>query len=684
MRFTVAYLAAFFCVGLAQAAATRPNIVLIMVDDMGYSDIGCYGGEVQTPNIDALAAGGVRFTQFYNTGRCCPTRASLMTGLYPHQAGMGWMTTDLGHDGYRGDLNRNCVTIAEVLRLAGYSTYMAGKWHVTKHTGADGPKHNWPRQRGFDRYFGTIQGAGSFYTPKSLTLENTPLNEYPANFFYSDAINDTTVKYIEEHSEKSAGKPFFCYVAHTAPHWPLHALEEDIDKYRKRYLGGWDALRAERYARMMSMELVDKRWKLTDRDPAAKAWKDVPADRKANMALRMAIYAAQIDRVDQGIGRITAALKRTGQLENTIIFFLADNGGCAEGGIWGFERKKNAVLGKDSSFASYGLSWANASNTPFREYKHWVHEGGISTPLVVHWPAGISSGGELRSQPGHLIDIMATCVAVSGAKYPAEYENNKIKPLEGVSLVPVFAGKALGERAIFWEHEANRAVREGAWKLVAKGRDSPWELYNLAEDRTELRDLSASKPELAARLAALWQAYAERANVLPIYPRGAGKLKSFSKKLVFELKAGATLEGSASPDVKGKRLQVNASLAAGHTDGVILGHGGTADGYALFVKDGRLALAVRRGGKLQTVTAAGKLPEGAVEVEAVLAKNGKVTLKAGGGVIAEGKVSGSMQRVPIEGLHVGNDGGAAVGAYEAPGKFGGRIDKLTLRLGKVR
>ncbi|MBL05272.1 MAG: arylsulfatase [Planctomycetes bacterium] len=684
MRFTVAYLAAFFCAGLAQAAAVRPNIVLIMVDDMGYSDIGCYGGEVQTPNIDALAAGGVRFTQFYNTGRCCPTRASLMTGLYPHQAGMGWMTTDLGHDGYRGDLNRNCLTIAEVLRLAGYSTYMAGKWHVTKHTGADGPKHNWPRQRGFDRYFGTIQGAGSFYTPKSLTRENTRLNEYPANFFYSDAINDTTVKYIEEHSEKSAGKPFFCYVAHTAPHWPLHALEEDIDKYRKRYLGGWDALRAERYVRMMSMGLVDKRWKLTDRDPAAKAWKDVSTDRKAKMALRMAIYAAQIDRVDQGIGRITAALKRTGQLENTIIFFLADNGGCAEGGIWGFERKKNAVLGKDSSFASYGLSWANASNTPFREYKHWVHEGGISTPLVVHWPAGISSGGGLRSQPGHLIDIMATCVAVSGAKYPAEYESNKIKPLEGVSLVPAFAGKALGERSIFWEHEANRAVREGDWKLVAKGRNSPWELYNIAEDRTELRDLSAGRPELTTRLAALWQAYAERANVLPIYPRGAGKVKSFSKKLVFELKAGATLEGSASPDVKGKRLQVNASLAAGHTDGVILGHGGTADGYALFIKDGCLALAVRRGGKLQTVTAVGKLSEGEVAVEAVLAKNGKVTLRAGGEVIAEGKVSGSMQRVPIEGLHVGNDGDAAVGAYEAPGKFGGRIDKLTLRLGKVR
>ena len=685
MRFTAALFIALSCIGSARAAGTRPNIVLILVDDMGYSDIGCYGGEVRTPNIDALAAGGLRFTQFYNTGRCCPTRASLLTGLYPHQAGMGWMTTDLGHDGYRGDLNSSCRTIAEVLRPAGYSTYMAGKWHVTKHKGPDGPKHNWPRQRGFDRFFGTISGAGSFYTPSSLTLENTQLKEYPEDFFYSDAINDTTVKYIEEHSEKSADKPFFCYVAHTAPHWPLHALEEDIDKYRKRYLGGWDVLRAERYARMLSMGLLDKRWKLTTRDRAAMAWKDVPAERKADMALRMAIYAAQIDRVDQGIGRITAALKRTGQLENTIIFFLADNGGCAEGGIWGFERKKNAVLGKDSSFASYGLSWANASNTPFREYKHWVHEGGISTPLVVHWPAGIKARGELRSQPGHLIDIMATCVGVSGAKYPKEHEGRRIKPLEGQSLFPPPAGrKASGERAIFWEHEANRAVRLGDWKLVAKGRDSPWELYNIAEDRTELRDLSAAKPELAARLAARWQAYAERADVLPIYPRGTGKPKSFSKKTVFDLKAGASLQGAASPNVKGKRLQVNASLAAGHGDGVLLGHGGVADGYALFIKGGRLALAVRRDGKLQTIMAAGKLSEGAVAVEAVLAKNGKVTLKQGGKVIAEGKAGGSMRRVPLEGLHAGNDGDAAVGDYKAPSSFNGTIEKLTLRLGKAR
>ena len=684
MRFTAAFLTAFFCASHVEAVASRPNIVLIMVDDMGYSDIGCYGGEVQTPNIDALAGGGLRFTQFYNTGRCCPTRASLLTGLYPHQAGMGWMTTDLGHDGYRGDLNSSCRTIAEVLRTAGYSTYMAGKWHVTKHKGADGPKHNWPRQRGFDRFFGTISGAGSFYTPSSLTLENTQLKEHPEDFFYSDAINDTTVKYIEEHSRENTGKPFFCYVAHTAPHWPLHALEEDIDKYRKRYLGGWDALRAERYARMVSMGLIDKRWKLSSRDKAAPAWEDVPAERKADMALRMAIYAAQIDRVDQGIGRITASLKRTGQLENTIIFFLADNGGCAEGGIWGFERKKNAVLGKDSSFASYGLSWANASNTPFREYKHWVHEGGISTPLVVHWPAGMKARGELRSEPGHLIDIMATCLAVSGAKYPAVHEGRQIKPLEGVSLLPAFAGKSLGSRAVFWEHEANRAVREGDWKLVSKGRDSPWELYNIAEDRTELSNLSARKPELAARLGKLWQAYAERANVLPVYPRGTGKPKSYSRKQVFELKDGAALEGKASPNVKGKRLQINASLAAGHGDGVLIGHGGTADGYALFVTGGRLALAVRRDGKLQTVTAEGQLPGGDLELEAVLGKNGKVTLRVAGKVVGEGKVAGSMQRVPIEGLHVGNDGDAAVGQYKAPGKFSGSIKKLTLRLGKAR
>jgi arylsulfatase len=503
----------------------RPNVVLILVDDMGYSDIGCYGGEVETPNIDRLAKNGLRFTRFYNTARCCPTRASLMSGLYPHQAGMGWMTTDLGHDGYRGDINRRCVTIAEVLKASGYSTYMAGKWHLTKHKGPQGPKDNWPRQRGFERFFGTITGAGSFYTPSSLTRENTQLTEYPKGFFYTDAINDTTVAYIEEHAKKTPDKPFFCYVAHTAPHWPLHALKEDIDKYRELYRVGWDEIRKRRLARMIELGIIDKSWELSSRDSTVAPWSDVAEKRKNDLALRMAIYAAQIDRVDQGIGRIVSALEKTGQIDDTLILFLADNGGCAEGGIWGFERKKNGTLGEDSSFASYGRSWANASNTPFREYKHWVHEGGISTPLIAHWPNGFKARGELRREPGHLIDIMATCVDISGAKYPSVYRSKQIKPMEGRSLAPSFAGKSLERKAIYWEHEANRAVLVGDWKLVAKGRKGAWELYNLKADRTETRDLAGKHPDRVAKLEAMWEAYAKRADVLPIYPRQPNKAK---------------------------------------------------------------------------------------------------------------------------------------------------------------
>ena len=503
--------------------STRPNIVLMRVDDMGYSAIGCYGGEIQTPNLNKLAAGGLRFSQFYNTGRCCPTRACLMTGLYPHQAGVGHMMQDRGTDGYRGDLNQRCVTIPEVLKPAGYGTYMCGKWHVTRFTGPDGPKHNWPQQRGYDRFFGTITGAGSFWDPATLTDGNTQISA-PKGFFYTDAINDTAVKFITEHHKARPDDPFFIYIAHTAPHWPLHAKKRDIDRYRGKYLAGWDALRAERHKRMIEMGIVKAKWPITPRDTAAMPWEKVDEDKKKNMDHRMAVYAAQIDTVDQGVGRVVAALRKLGRLEDTLFLFLADNGGCAEGGPWGFERRKGGELGTDGSFASYGLSWANASNTPFRRYKHWVHEGGIASPLIVHWPGRVKAAGELRHQPGHLIDIMATCVEVAGAKYPAEHKDKKIQPMEGRSLTLAFEGKPIEREAIYWENEGNRAVRMGKWKLVAKGRTGPWELYDMEADRTELHDLAAKDPARVRRMAAAWQKYAERTGVIP-WPQGRKRKK---------------------------------------------------------------------------------------------------------------------------------------------------------------
>jgi arylsulfatase len=526
-----------FMVGCANNNANkgaRPNILLMMADDMGYSDIGCYGGEINTPNVNKLADDGLRFTQFYNTARCCPTRAALMTGLYPHQAGFGHMTEDRGYDGYRGELNNECVTIAEVLKGSGYSTYMSGKWHVTSQVGQwtneedMTSKHNWPRQRGFDRFYGTIAGAGSFYDPVTLCRDNTPIEPESNPYYYTDAISDNAVKFIEDHNKQSHDDPFFCYVAYTAPHWPLHALEEDIAKYKGLYDEGWDALRDVRRKRMIEMGLVKEEWDMTDRDGRVPAWED--ASDKEWQARRMEVYAAQIDRMDQGIGRIVAALKRTGQLENTLILFLADNGGCDEqlgdehgvlfvppktrdGGTIVTGNQPGLMPGPESTYASYGIPWANTSNTPFRLYKHWVHEGGISTPLVVHWPALIKEGGQLCDQPGHVIDVMATAVDVAGAEYPAEYKGNSITPVEGSSLVPAFGDGMVEREAIYWEHEGNRAVRRGKWKLVSR-YPGKWELYDIEADRTELNDLSGERPDLAKEMAAMYDSWSQRVPVV--------------------------------------------------------------------------------------------------------------------------------------------------------------------------
>jgi arylsulfatase len=488
---------------LAAAEPARPNIVLILADDMGFSDLGCYGSEIATPNLDRLAAGGLRFTQFYNTARCCPTRAALVTGLYSHQAGVGHMVEDKGHPGYQGHLNDRCVTIAEVLRPAGYRTYMAGKWHV----GEDRP--NWPVDRGFDRSYSLISGGTNYFRldPGRKLARDDKLITPDKDWYITDAITDNAAAFLHEHK---GDKPFFLYVAYTAPHWPLHALPADIAKYRGKYKEGWDALRKKRQQTMIEMGLVDARWPLTPRDATVPAWED--ATEREDKDLRMAVYAAQIDRLDQGVGKILAELKAIGAERNTLLLFLSDNGGCAE--IIARSAKPDAQVGTADSFLSYGVGWANASNTPFRLYKHWVHEGGIATPLIAHWPGVITKAG-LTDQPGHVIDLMATCADVAGAEYPRKFKDHDITPLEGKSLRPIFEGKTRpGHEAIFWEHEGNKAVRMGKWKLVEKYKGE-WELYDLVNDRTELTNLAAKEPERVKEMAAKWEAWARRANVLP-------------------------------------------------------------------------------------------------------------------------------------------------------------------------
>ena len=504
----------------ASGAAQRPNIIVIMADDMGYSDIGCYGGEVQTPNLDQLAADGLRFTQFYNAARCCPTRASILTGLYPHQAGVGAMVGPGDRPGYRGRLNESCVTFAEVLKEAGYQTFMSGKWHVT-HFNYNDPeptlhRESWPRQRGFDRFFGTLAGGGSFFTPVSLMRENEFI-EPGEDFYYTDAINDQAVEYIQEADPE---RPFLMYVSHVAPHWPLHALPEDIAKYEGVYDVGWDVVRERRHERMKAMGLVDPQWPLTPRDSRVPAWEE--AENKDWEAHRMAVYAAQVDNMDQGIGRIMAALKAQGQWENTLILFLSDNGGSPEV-IQGqdtrhgyFERggtTPEVMPGAPDTYASYGVPWANASNTPYRRYKAWIHEGGSATPLIAHWPEVIS-GDQITHEVGHIIDIMATCVDLADASYPEEYNGHAITPLEGKSLLPLFQGQTReGHEALYWEHLGKRGMRAGKWKIVGE-EDEAWELYDLEADRVELNNLADADPERVEAMVAQWQAWAERCHVL--------------------------------------------------------------------------------------------------------------------------------------------------------------------------
>ena len=514
-------------VGAIGAEDERPNVVIIMADDMGFSDIGCYGGEIPTPNLDALAGDGLRFTQFYNAGRCCPTRATLLTGLYAHQAGVGHMMGDDHEPGYRGDLNRSSVTIAEALRPAGYSTLMSGKWHVCRPERAE---ENGPNARGFDRYYGIIHGGASYYDPVTLNLDGDPVEPTEGEDYYlTDAISDYAARFIIEADDD---RPLFLYAAYTAPHWPLHAPAEAVDEQKGRYNMGWDVLRQERHRRMIDLGIVSEDWPLSPRDDPAPAWEE--AENRPWFARRMEVYAAQVALLDRGVGRIVEALERDGRLDDTLILFLADNGGCAEelgrdfravhvpeaapdGGPMRAGNRPELMPGPPDTYQSYGLPWANASNTPFRRYKHWVHEGGIASPLIAHWPIGIpeSLRGTLTDSPAHLIDLMATCVDLAEATYPEERDGRAITPLEGLSLRPVLEnGDRPGHDALFWEHEGNRAVRREDWKLVSR-YPGPWELYDLHDDRTELNNLADDRPDLVTELSDLYEAWAARSNVIP-------------------------------------------------------------------------------------------------------------------------------------------------------------------------
>lgn len=504
----------------------RPNIVLILADDMGYSDIGCYGGEISTPNIDDIASHGIRMTQFYNTSRSCPTRASLMTGLYQHQAGIGWMSEDpfknqsrdpkdWGIPEYRGALNKNCVTIAEVLKLAGYHTYMTGKWHLGMH-GED----KWPLQRGFERFYGILSGACSYLRPdgeRGLTLDNMKLPAPDAPYYTTDAFTDYAMNFI---SEQKDNNPFFLYLAYNAPHWPLQAKKEDIAKFYNLYREkGWDVIRKERRERMVRLGIIDSNQGFAEWEN--RKWEELTEKEKDNTAYRMAVYAAQVHSMDYNIGRLVEFLKKNDKYDNTLIIFLSDNGACAEPhNELGGGKQKDINNPAISGHPSYGKAWAQVSNTPFRKYKQRAYEGGISTPLIISWKLGLSSNENTWcSVPAYVPDIMPTLLSVANAKYPMEYSGNKIKPLVGKNMIPVLIGQKKSlHKYMFWEHQGNRAVRWKNWKAIWDQEGKKWELYDINKDRIESNNLAEVAPKILSRLTNKWDKWSKEINVLIPFP----------------------------------------------------------------------------------------------------------------------------------------------------------------------
>jgi arylsulfatase len=471
-----------------------------MADDMGYSDIGCYGGEISTPNIDSIAASGLRFTQYHSENMCAPTRASLLTGLY-HNRGFG----------------KNTVTVAEVLGRAGYSTCMSGKWHV-----AGARRDQTPPKRGFKRFFGTLSGCGSFFAPKFLNRDekNAEHEWKDKNFYYTDAISDNAAGYVKETPKDT---PLFLHVAYTAAHWPLHADPEDIARYKGKYSMGWDELRNRRLARMKKLSVVPENVKLSPRNPEVPAWAD--AENKPWQERRMEVYAAQIEAMDRGIGRIVKALESSGRLDNTVLMFTIDNGGChvefspKRTGAWLNKTTRDGkplkvgnlpevMPGPEDTWQSYGYGWANASNTPFRMYKQFDHQGGVLLPMIVQWPKVIKTGGAMTDQVCHVIDITPTALDLAGCEYPKTFNGAEILPVDGKSMAPIFHGKKRkGHDVLYWRFAHGRAVRRGKWKLVAEGRNGRWELYDMQADPVELNDLASDKPEIVNELSGLWRAW---------------------------------------------------------------------------------------------------------------------------------------------------------------------------------
>ena len=496
---------------LSASAADKPNILLILADDLGFSDTGCYGGEIATPHLDTLAKNGLRFTQFYNTARCWPSRAAVMTGYYAQQVRRDAIDGKGGAQGKRPQWAR---LLPDMLRPLGYRSYHSGKWHI------DGQ----PLEAGFDRSYSLNDHDRHFY-PRQHTEDDKPLPPVAkdAGYYSSTAIADHAIKCLKEHAEQHAGQPFFEFLAFIAPHFPVQAPAEDIARYTGKYDAGWDVMREARWKNMTALgmggglseiereagppypfpEAIKKLG--PDEVNRPLPWSELSESQRKFQSAKMAVHAAMVDRMDREIGRVLAQLRSTGALENTLVMFLSDNGASAEMMVRGDGHDATAPAGSGATFLSIGPGWSSLCNTPFRRHKTWVHEGGIATPFIVSWPAGIAARGELRRSPGHVIDVVPTLLELAGGKPFSDWKGTPVPPAPGQSLVPAFAKDEIIPRPpLWWLHEGNRALRAGDWKIVA-AKDQPWELYDLAADRSETKNLAAAQPDKVRELSALWE-----------------------------------------------------------------------------------------------------------------------------------------------------------------------------------
>jgi arylsulfatase len=699
---------------IAKAPVGAPNIVIVLLDDVGFGDLGCYGGEIRTPAIDALAASGLRYGNFRTCAMCSPTRAALLTGLNHHSAGMGWLADiDSGYPGYRGDLTRDAATLAEVLRDAGWSTLMVGKWHVNSamSTGANGPYTNWPTHRGFERAY-WFQGHSTDYFKPSELFDGVAPVEPPdrPDYFARDDFTDRAIEYIRTQKTLGPDKPFYLHVAFPGPHSPLQARARERDAYRGAYDAGWDAIRAQRLARQRNAGLVPETTSLPPLSFGAQPWDSLSAVEKRVYARYMEVYAALVSNVDANIARLLAALDDLRIRDNTLVLALSDNGGSAEGTPTGtpnifapaFGRpipvdeaaKLHDIMGEEGTFPHYPIGWANASNTPYRMYKQYAHLGGVADPLIVSWPKRIAAHGEVRQQFVHVIDLFPTLLEAAGVARPETYLGHMQKPVEGKSVFATFGAKDASTRTEqYFELSGNRAYLDGKWRLVTRHeRGTPfeedvWELYDLATDPNELVNLADKHKDVVAALLAKWVAAAERHNVFPLDDR------NLVIRLVQDRQAKGIrphwemrppierLARDVAPIVCGlsHTIEIEFERSTGGGDGVLVAQGSKYAGFVLYVDKGHLVYEQSLIPWVERFAAPAPLPGGPVTVRYVQTMrarpfDGDGALFVNGTRVAEHRYERVLFSTSYDGFSVGADLGNQVStAYRGPNPFQGTI-----------